>query len=312
MNTIVITLFAVLSLFWFLGKAADLAIYHIRQIAEKLGVGVFFLGLILGFFTSLPEFAIGINAVIDGIPSVAFGNLLGGLLTLYGLILGVSLLLNRRIEMGESVKRFALILIFLALPVLLSLDGKLGMIDGIVIAAAYFGLLFVLYEHKRDVRTTTQDIHRHAIMKDFMLFSVGIILVLIIANFIVDIIKPILVQLPISPFVMGLIFFAIGTNFPEIIVTFRAWKSHSKELAISNLLGSGMANVMILGVLAITQEFPVVRDASYYSFAVIVAGLLITLFVFYRSNKELTAREGMILIGIYGFFVLTQILATLI
>lgn len=308
MNDLLITFFAVLSLFYFLGKAADLVIFNIRAIAEKLGIGVFFLGIILGFFTSLPELAIGLNAVIDGIPSVSLGNLLGGLMTLFSLILGANVLVNRRIEDDQSTYNFGLILLYLFLPIAFSLDGTLSIVDGVILIMAYFALLYVLYRRERDTLKVSLRIHQRDILKDFFWFLIGIVLVLLIANFIMDITEPILGLLPISPFVTGLILFALGTNFPEIIVAFRAWTNHAKDLSMSNLIGSGMANIFIIGIFSAIKPLIVARDPAFFTFAILFLGLLFTLFTFYRSGRVLTSREGAILVGGYGLFVVSQLI----
>src|SRR3989338_1989775 len=109
---------ALILLFYLLGRAADLTIHHIRLVAERLGIKIFFLGVLLGLFTSLPEIAISINSAIDDVMPIAVGNLLGGIVVLFSLILGLSALLNRKIVATEKIFCFFFILF---LPAVLSL-----------------------------------------------------------------------------------------------------------------------------------------------------------------------------------------------
>src|SRR3989344_1246010 len=90
-------IFFIIVLFILIGKAADIVITGVRGLAQKLHINLFLAGLMLGIFTSLPEITIGINALLAGIPALSFGNLIGGTLVLFGPILGLSLILNRRV-----------------------------------------------------------------------------------------------------------------------------------------------------------------------------------------------------------------------
>jgi cation:H+ antiporter len=307
MSPLLTSCLALAALFYLLGKSADLAIYNLRIIAEKLGICIFFLGLVMGFFTSLPEMAIGINAIIDNVQNISLGNLFGGIMVLFGLILGINICLQRKIKSEQNLWQFGAIMIFLIIPIILGLDGTLGMIEGLIIIVGYFVLLFALYYRQKHGVNAYCLSDRKGLIKHSFLFLLGVVLVLIVANFTVDLAASILSKLPLSKFVVGVIIFAIGTNFPEIIIAIRAWKNHVRELSLSNLLGSGMANMLLVGIFSVMRPFHLAIDNSYYVLLVGLAVLLTLVFIFYKTDKALKRKEGVLLILVYLLFIVLQI-----
>lgn len=307
MNQIITDILALLALFYILGRSADLAIYNLRAIAEKLGISIFFLGLIMGFFTSFPEMAIGINAIIDNVQNISLGNLFGGIMVLFGLILGLNIYLQRKINAEQNLWQFGLILLFLFIPTILGLNGTFGLIEGLIIVFGYFILLLILYHYQAHKVDMPHLSDHKGLIRHVFLFFFGVIMVLLMANFTIDLTASMLYQLPLSKFVIGILIFAIGTNFPEIIVTIRAWKNNIKELSLSNLLGSAITNILLIGVFSVMRPFHFNVDNSYYILIISMAILLSFVFFFYRSGHNLKRSEGVILILIYLLFVIFQI-----
>jgi cation:H+ antiporter len=308
MDSIITTILALFTLFYLLGKSADLAIANLQEIGKKQGIGIFFLGLIMGFFTSFPEMAIGINALINDIPNISLGNLFGGTMVLFGLILGANIFLQRKIKAEQTVWQFGLVLIFLFIPVLLGIDGQLGIIKGLIIIIAYFAIIFTIYHYQKNAIDMPHISTGKGIGKNIFLFLIGVILVLLIANFTINLTVEILSELSLSKFFVGLIVFAIGTSFPEIIIALRAWKNKVSELSLSNLLGSGMANMLLLGVFSVMRPFYVVINNSYYILVIAMAILLSLVFIFYKTDKALKRNEGIVLVLFYVLFVVSQII----
>ena len=298
--------------FFLLGKAADIVVVHIRHIGERLGIGTVFLGLLLGLFTTLPEFALAINAFANGVEELSFGNLVGGIPVLLGLILGLGAVLNRKINTKEMNGSTPFMLAFLLLPLLLGLDGRVGMVDGVVLILFYLLLGYALYAWNRRVfgRHIYFRPHRFA-ATDFFLVIGGIILVLLISNGIIRITLELLALFQIPAFLVGVLLFAIGTNLPELSVTIRAWRRGASDLSMSHLLGSAMANGLLIGILAFIHVIPVTVNTAYVGLAVTTAFLLGLLFLFGRTDNRLSRREGFALVGGYLLVVASQALIVL-
>ncbi len=295
-------------LFYFLGKSADLVISSVTKISRRFGIKIFFSGIILGFFTSLPELSIGVNALLNKIPNISLGNLLGGPIVLLGLILGASLILNRKTSTDGEIYKFLPILIFITLPFLFGLDNVLSRFEGIILIFAYLVLIYNLYLQNKNKKDKVVCFSKKELLKQFSLTVLGLILLVVIANFIIRLTMILLGGFNVSVFAIGAVLFTLGTNLPEIIITIRSWKRHIKELSISNLIGSSLANPAIIGLFALIKPIYLKADLSFYLLMAFTLILFAFLLRFYKTNKELSRREGVVLVGIYGIFLVSQIL----
>ncbi len=296
-------------LFYALGRSADWAVIHLRAIAEKLGIKIYFLGFILGAFTSLPELMVSINAAMKGVSSVSVGNLLGGMFVAFGLILGVSLILNRRVQTDGQMSNFIPVMVLMALPVFLGMDGFISVIDGVIMILGYLGVLVYLYKHNQHLEFPKLEIFSKKEISRHVFFAiVGVLLVLLFSDLAIRTTLVLMADYHISALVIGLLVYSIGTNLPEIIITFRSWRRHIRELSVGHLTGSAMANVFIMGLLAFLHPVHITTDISFLFLAILLIVMLALVTVFYRTEKTLTRREGIILLVLYGCFVVTQIL----
>lgn len=302
--TIISSLLTLTFLFYILGRSADIIISNLRRLGAGLGLNLFFLGIVLGLFTSSPELAVGVNAIVNDVPNIAIGNLFGGLFVLFGLILGSSLILNRSVRTASNALLWPLAVLYLVFPLLLGLDGSLSSRDGMLLITAYIALLFYasrIYKHHR-----RRVLYRDQISAIFWVIT-GLVLIIVVSNIIVRTTLALLANLGLSPFVIGLLAFSIGTNLPEIIVMLRSWRRHARALSVSSLLGSALANISILGFLAVMRPLPITIDASFIIMVSFLLVLVLLLFSFASTERRLTRVEGAALLGIYVLFVATQL-----
>ncbi len=296
-----------LLLFYFLGKCADIVVINARKLGEDLDIKVFFLGIILGSFTTLPELSLGINAFINNLSEISLGNLLGGIVILFTLILGGSIVINRKISTNDILKDIGPILFFLLLPIILGLKGNLGIIDGVFIILSYIVLIFYLF--KRNNTITTFGIHvvsKKETIKRVIYIIIGLVLIMLLSNLIINVANRLLDHFILPAFLVGLIFFALGTNLPEITLVFRSWQRGVEDLSLSNLFGSAMANVLLIGIFISIRKVFIEADLSYIILALTYVILFILLTIFARTNKEFKRIEGMILLGVYILFLFIQ------
>lgn len=299
---------ALVVLFYLLGKSADLVIVNVRRLGEALGVKIFALGIALGFLTSLPELAVGINSLLLDIRALSLGNLLGGIIVIFGLVLGASAILNRNIETGAKTGSFLPIVIFIMAPLLLGLDGAISRVDGVAIIVGYALVLWYLLARGPREKFERHDSIRGIATKGLFIL-IGVAAVLIISHYIIQAASLLTRGLGISPFVIGIVLFSIGTNLPEIIVAIRSWKRNVKELSLSNLVGSAIANPAIVGIFALVKPFAVEVGPSYYLLLIFTLVLLAVLNRFYETDKKLTRAEGIMLVVFYGLFIALEAVA---
>lgn len=295
-------------LFFILGLAADKVISNVRALALKLGLPIFILGLVLGILTSFPEIAVAINAVINDIPTLSVGNLFGGIIVMMSLVLGVSVLLNKGIDNDGKNFFLFLALAYMVLPAILALKGNLNLLDGLILIFLYFVLMWRLYKDKRqgiDFRFAL--LRENKIFKELLIIIIGILIVIVSANFIVDITANLLIQYKLSPYIIGLIFFPIGTNLPEITVAVASWRRKSGELSFSTLVGSSIANALLAGILVVTKTITITQTRSHFITLGTLIVLAILVFIFHRSGKRLSRLEGVVILLIYIIFLILQI-----
>jgi cation:H+ antiporter len=299
---------AILALFYLLGKSADLIVVSVRKIGEKLGIKIFFLGLILGFFTSLPECAVGLNALIKDTGDISFGNLIGGIFVSFGLVLGLSLIMNRGIKTDGKLSSVLPIVVYSFLPMILGLDGSISSIDGAILMFLYFLVIYHAFiTGKHTEKNITPTIGKKELMRMVVSLIGGIIFVIIISDIIIRLTFILIAELAIPTLLIGVVFFAIGTNLPEIIVTIRSWKRRVEDLSMSNIIGSALANILIIGGFAFLKPIAITVNGFYIITMIFMILMLGSFAYFYESGREITKNEGFVLIGIYTIFVTVQL-----
>lgn len=297
---------ALVALFWLLSASADVVVVRMRRIAGAMKTGVPVLGLILGFFTTLPETAVALNAVAEGVPEISYGNLVGGFFAVLGLILGLVLLLNRRIETGDATKGLPLVLGYLLLPVLLGLDGRVGAWDGLLLVGGY--VLWAALQVFRKRERAPKEGREKPSGRDFIVMIAGALVVLLVANLILRTTELLLEKIAISPYAIGFVVFALGTNLPELVVSFRAWRRKAAHLSLNHLLGSAVTNGLVIGVVGLMAGIPVETGPVFSFQAAVLAVLLGLVGVFAFTGRRLVAAEGAALVALYLLAALGQVI----
>jgi cation:H+ antiporter len=300
-------------LFYCLGRSADLIIFHIRVIAERLGAPIFLVGIILGVFTSLPEITIGVNAVARNVEEVSFGNLMGGTVVLFSLLLGLSIVLNRSISTIGDLRHLPILSVYVLLPLLFGFDNTITWGEGMVMVVSYLAVLSWLYWSYRRSRLSVPSRETSASKKpmtyNIFMLIIGCVLVSICAALIMRITVEMLSMFEISPFVLGLVVFSLGTNLPELIVTIRSWQRKAKELSISNLIGSAITNVLTIGSFALITPMHTGVGSAYYILVAFLVVLTVIIAIFHRTRREFSEQEGVALVALYALFIMMQFYA---
>lgn len=295
-------------LFYLLGKSADLTVSNFKSIAEKLGIKILFLGLILGLMTTLPELGVALNSLAENVLELSAGNLLGGTLVLFCLILGVSALFNREIKTDGDFKNIIPMATYVFLPLFLGLDGKFQDTDGLILIIGY--LLILYFFMKRDetfLSLRISSFREKKIDKEVFWALLGIAGVIIASHFIVTTTIELLKGFNVSMFIVGLVIFSLGTNLPEIIIALKSYRRKISELSLNHLLGSAISNPLLLGIFALAKPFSIDKGRSYLALLGLSFLALFLLIIFYHSRKNISRLEGFFLLFIYLLFLISQI-----
>ena len=291
---------------------ADRFVHGAAATARNLGVPPLLIGLtIVALATSAPEILVSLVAALRGEPDLAIGNAIGSNIANIGLVLGVVAIL-RPIELKSATLRREMpaLLAVTLLTVALFLDSYLGRADGLALLT---GLVIVMIWLTRlGFRSSSADplqaefdaeIPKHMSMRVAVIWLlVGIGTLLLGANFLVDGAVAIAKSLGVSEVVLGVTMVALFTSLPELAVSLVAAFRGEYGLAIGNIVGSNIFNLLaVLGVAATIQ--PAVLPPSVLSLHIFVM-VAFTLVLFamtydYEGKGQVSRFEGLALITAY-------------
>jgi cation:H+ antiporter len=111
---------------------------------------------------------------------------------------------------------------------------------------------------------------------------------------------------------MGILVFSIGTNFPELILTITALRKKQKMIVLGNVMGSATTNTFVIAIVSLIQPFQVM-DKGLFSVTVFFLTTSVVMFSFFvKSKNQISRIEGVALLSLYSFFLITEIVLKLI
>lgn len=291
---------------------AGLIISSVEKFSHKLRLSSFSVSfLILGLFTSLGEISVGITSVLDDDPEIFVGNLIGASIVLFTLVIPLLAITGKKIKINPEFQNFNLIssLVVIGMPVILSFDGKIDRLDGII-SLILFGIAAVLIESKRGLLQNQPTAAHHHVVKvgpEILKIAVGVIIVYLSSNSVVEQTMYFSQILKISPFFISLILVSLGTNLPELSLVVRTIFFKDKEIAFGDYVGSASYNTFIFGGLILWYGKTIYLTNSYIvSLLVLIVGLFL-FYLFAKSKNTLTRKEGLFLLCLYLLFVCVEV-----
>lgn len=300
--------------------AAELLLRAAAKIAALMGVKPIVIGLtVVSLGTSLPELAVGITAVEENAGAMAIGNIAGTNLVNILLILGLTALLRPLPLHLKSLKLEMRIMIAAALLLLLlSIDGTLSIIDGLLMLA--LGLWYMVQvvrgsknesaaiqkEYAEEYSPSSTREQRNALvwLLHFLILASGIAGTIWGASWLVDGATSIARAWGWSESLIGLTIVAIGTSAPELITTLVATFKNDRDVAVGNLLGSSIMNILI--ILALTSVFtwkgvPVSNDLLWVDIPLALLTAIVCYPVF-KSGSRVSRVEGACFVMAYVLY----------
>ncbi|WP_375588869.1 calcium/sodium antiporter [Hoeflea alexandrii] len=286
---------------------ADYLVRGAISFANRLGMPPLLIGLtVVGFGTSMPELLVSMQAALDGAPAIAVGNVVGSNIANILLILGLAAAISPIPAMIPSLKRDMVMMLFAAV-VMLSL-GYLGLI-GFLTGLAMFALLaaylaWVTYTDRRRMSAEEAElVVKLAGWKEALFIAGGLAGLFIGANLLIDAATSIALQFGISEAVIGLTIVAVGTSLPELATSVVAAFRRQAEIALGNVVGSNIFNILgILGLTAMVVPVPV--DASMASFDIpFMLGVSLALVALILLAGRIGRPAGVAMLAIYTGYV---------
>lgn len=294
--------------------AGDALVKGAVNLSLRVGIPALIVSLtIVAFGTSAPELLISITAGLEGVPGIALGNVVGSNTANILLVLGVpALLATMHTGACESRKSYVMMLAGSVLFIGLAFLGEFNAVTGCILLAA---LAFVLLDAVRDARA-----HRAAGQeadleepegadpdmpwwKIGMFLALGLIGLPLGAQLLLEGAVNIARSFGVSETVIGLTLVALGTSLPELATTVMAALRRQADVALGNVIGSNMFNLLaIIGIASLVAPIPV--DPAFLKFDLwVMLGASVLLFPFVFLKRDITRFWGVILTGLYLSYV---------
>ncbi|PWE32563.1 sodium:proton exchanger [Maritimibacter sp. 55A14] len=299
--------------------AGDALVRGAVNLSLRVGIPALIVSLtVVAFGTSAPELLISVNAVLKNVPGLALGNVVGSNTANVLLVLGIPALLSGIYMSDCDSKRSYLMMLAASLLFIgLCFFGPLHWLHGLILLAALALMLgenfFAARKHRADSRAAAAEAADVEILEEadphMPGWRIGLFLVLGLvglplgADILVDNAEIIARRFGVSDTVIGLTIVALGTSLPELATTVMAGFRRQADVALGNVIGSNMFNLLgIIGVAALFGKIPV--DESFLRFDLWVmlgASLILVPFVMYCRN--ITRAWGAALTAAYIVYV---------
>ncbi len=296
--------------------AGDALVRGAVNLSLRLGVPALIVSLtIVAFGTSAPELVISIGSILEGAPGIAMGNVVGSNTANILLVLGLPALL-KGLETGDHDTRRSFVFMLAASIwfIALCFFGPLMWIHGVLLLALLAGIFldqaWEVRRHRRACQAAEDEDEIEGADPELPAWRIALYLVLGLiglplgADLLVDSAVEIARDIGVTETVIGLTLIAVGTSLPELATTMMAAFRRQADVAIGNVIGSNMFNLLaIIGVTTFFGEIPVDRGVLYFDlWVMLAASVLLFPFVLYHIN--LTRRIGAILTALYVGYVL--------
>jgi cation:H+ antiporter len=282
-------------------------------IALKLGMSAGLIGLtIVAFGTSTPELLVSVNAALKGNSDISIGNVIGSNIANIALVLGISGLFYPILIKSNHLKfEYLITLLVSFLFFVLSYNEVISTLEGIVLFALFIGFNVYLFKTSAsDDPEVVEEIEfakNLSWFKSIIYFVGGMIGLYIGSELLVENAVFISREFGVSERVIGVTIIAIGTSLPELITSIIAALSKRTDLALGNILGSNIMNILsIIGLTAIIKPIGVSVEFINSDFLWML-GITLFLFPLMKTKMRVSKIEGSLLLlsyGAYLFFLL--------
>lgn len=293
---------------WF---GADLIIKSVDRIARKVKLSSFSISFfLLGILTSIPEIAVSATAVADHNPEIFVGTLLGGTVTIFLLIIPLLAILGKGIRISHDLSEANIImtLFVMVVPSSLIIDKKVTNPEGMFLILLY-GILFYMIQRKHGIfehsPQNIMELKAYSFL-DMVKMGIGVAFVFISSQNIVSQTVAFSELFHIPTYYISLLILSVGTNLPELSLALRAVLSGKKSIAFGDYLGSAAANTLLFGIFTLMNDGEVLTVNSFFITFLFTALGLILFYFFSKSKRFISVKEGWMLLGVYGLFIVYE------
>jgi len=298
-------------------KGADIFVDGAAKIAKKFGIPSIIVGLtIVSLGTSAPELSVSLIASFEGNNGITIGNVLGSNIFNTLMVLGVTAIIMPIVIKKNSVIKDYIINIVVSIVllvltfgrVLLNKEAALTRISGIILLIlCTIYTLYLIKSAKSRKEEDSEEEEDIKILSCIIKIILGIIGIIAGGNLVVSSASDIAYSFGLSDKLVGLTIVAVGTSLPELVTTIIASIKGENDIAIGNVLGSNIFNILlILGVSSSINAIPISSSLLIDILFLIVISIILGIFMFKgkKDKLKLDKLEGLILVLLYIIYMI--------
>ena len=289
----------------------ELLVRGASSIALRLHLSPLVVGLtIVAFGTSAPELFISVQSALEGSPDLAMGNVIGSNICNLALVLGLTAVIakvpvqNDSLQIDWPVTMGSSLLLYLLVG-----DNLVGRREGILfLSVLVIYTVWIIRRSRKEnlaaraVAEEVPDTSAH-IGLDILFIILGVVGLTVGSDWFVSGAKDIALEFEVSERIIGITVLALGTSLPELATAIVAAMKKETDIALGNLMGSNIFNVLsILGITSIIQPIRV-NDIIIHSDMIWMLAITFLILPMMLYRRTIARLEGLILLGIYGYYI---------
>ncbi len=293
---------------------AEVMVRGASRLASALGVSPLVVGLtVVAFGTSAPELAVSVSSAVGGSADIAVGNVVGSNIANVLLVLGLAAMVMPVAAGVQLVRREVPLMIAASIALwLMAIGGEITRLEGVLLCVGIVVYtVFLVRASRREAPAIRAEFSEEygagagmgwrVVVVNLALVGIGLAMLVVGADWIVDGAVAFATSLGIPELIVGLTIVAVGTSLPEMATSVLAGIRGHRDIAVGNVVGSCIFNVlMVLGAAALVSPEPVPVSPALLTvdLPLMVAAAVGCLPILY-TGQIVTRREGVLLVGVY-------------
>jgi len=300
--------------------AGNMVVGGLTRIAKFLGLKEFVVAFfIMAAAATLPNLFLAIMAMIDGVPELSLGDVMGGNVVDMTLAVALAAFFSKKgIDARGRTAQVSAIFTFIAaiLPLIMLFDGGLSRTDGAILLLYFFAYSFWLLSKKERFKKVFND-YRVPLGKQFGFFVsdiakvfFGIAILLAIAQGIVISANYFSADFGVALPLVGILIVGLGNCFPEIYFSIVSARANQTKMLLGDIMGAViLPGTLVLGLVALISPFQVAEIGMFAAARYFLFVAAVFFYIFVRTDWKITKRESVVLLFIYIAFLITEVFA---
>lgn len=286
--------------FIFLIKGADLFVEGSSSIAKKFKIPSMIIGLtIVAMGTSAPEASVSVTSSLIGQNDMSVANVVGSNFFNILVVLGVSTLFSKLPVKESTIKDDVPFLIFISIVTLIfGIDFNITRLEGVIFLGIFIWFILSLIKQAKQNKENEDIVNELPMSKTVFYIILGLAGIVLGGDITVDSASAIATQFGLSENLIGLTIVAVGTSLPEFVTSVIATRKGETEIAIGNVVGSNIFNILfVLGIAAVLSPMTISVEAGIDIIFMIFITIL--LFMNMKQEKFILKKHGIFYILLY-------------